>query len=340
MNYQNIIHSKEILAELVNASSSSYKNELNYTIKKAKKVLFDNQFDESDSVFHELITDVFDMVPTVDIKDEIEKLQSLSSLYAEAMHEHQGFSFNKSPTDILDKSELDPTLLCCYLIYWSCEMLRDNSSFIDQFHRIQLIECQLNWLSAAKQTLYYSEYRFDEEDKNRKKSKPQYEFGAQIINEMISKGYQFEELKLASEAIVALLKAIYQKFVDNKNILPTELTAFELHKIINTNPKVQLTRQSIIESFEEQWDKQYGENMWRVEKNNTNQWVLITANHLKYFLNTSKPDKSMSSALREKLNLNFKPGIRSVAVINTTTDFLCKELELDYQKVEKCFIKS
>jgi len=339
MNFQEVIHSDIALNSLISDSLSGYKNELRNIVIKAKSVLFNNQFDESDVDFHELIDNAVKLAPMVDIDDELSKLDSMSSLYADEMHEHQGFSFNSSPTEILDESELDPTLLCCYLIYWSCEMLYENSSSIEQYQRIALIACQLNWLSAAKQVLYYSENRFDEEDKNRKKVRPQYEFGAQIIKQLQSKGYQFEELKLASEAIVVLLRDLFQKFEAKESISPPELSAFDIHKIINPTPINQLTQQFILESFEDKWNKQFGEDMWRIEKNKAKRWVLITANHLKHFINTSSPGKSMSSALREKLSLNLKSGKRPVSVINTTIEFLCKELDLEYQEEDKYFFK-
>jgi len=339
MNFKEVIHNENALEQLITSSSSVYKKELYSVINSAKEVLFNYLHDESCSEFDEIIESTFEVVPLFDIDEVLVLLGNISKSFDYAMHKHKGFSFNQTPANILDESGLYPTQLCCCLIQWSCELLRSNSSSMEKFHRIQLIDCQLSWLSAVFQVLEYSEERFEQEDKNRTKSKPQYDFGTRIVNDLQSKGYQFEELKLVSEAIVVLLNDLQSRFEENKTILPSELMAFEQHKINKADINTFLTKSSVEAKYGEQWDLQYGKEKWRITKNDNDKWVLITAKFLKHFLTDNSPDKKMSSTLREKLSLNLKSGRRPASVVATTVKILCKELKLDYLETDKRFKK-
>jgi hypothetical protein len=339
MKYQDIIFKPELLEPLLTSSSSPFMRELLKIISNARKVVWANQFDESLDTFKMVINDIFNSPVTPLIDEEILNIEEMSYYFSEAMHESKGFSFNTNPRDILNNINGDPVLWCCYLIQWSCEMLCSNSSSIEQLHKIKIVECQLNWISAAKQLLYYSENRFVEEDKNRVKAKPHYDYGRYIVQSLTNKGVEFEEIKLVSEAITCLLKSALKKFNEGEALSKSEIMAFDIQQVINHASTKLLTKSAVTEVYEEKWDKQYGKKLWRVEKNEHGSFLLITSNNLKHFLNTKSPEKSMSAALREKLSLSLKSGKRPESLIKSTIDMLCKELKLNYQVKDKIFNK-
>jgi len=339
MNYQKVIFEPESQEQLLESSSSPFKLELLQVVANARKVVLANQFDESDDVFLALIDDVFHLACSTDINSQIKILDDMSELFADAMHRSNGFSFNEGSGDILDQISADPTLLGCYLIQWACEMLSCNSSSFEQFYKIKLLSSQLNWLSASKQLLYYSEDRFISEDKNRTKTKPEYDYGYHVVARLINKGVEFKELKLASNAIVCLLKLALEKFIGQLPLTKSEMLAFTTNRFSYDDSESLLSKAALIDKYEDKWNKQFGENNWRLEKTSSIRWGLFTASELQDFLMSKSPENKMSSALRDRFTFNFKAGNRPKIVLDATADALCREFKLSYNERTKKFSK-
>ncbi|REL34690.1 hypothetical protein [Thalassotalea euphylliae] len=342
MNYLTLVEKPALVEKLINQSSSPYKQELAAIVRKAIALLKASKLDESEDNFNDMLEMSFDSALNSSIDANLVELSTTSELLSDAMFETKGFTHTQAVSDVLYDSLSDPLILTCNLIHWCCQQINDNLTDIQYFHKIQLVYCQLNWLFAANISLHYAEDRFFTEDKNRTKVKPYNEYAYRVVQALLDKGHQLEELAVVSSALITQLQYVLDKFNNQEKLTEVEFLAFDRQPIPkqadNTN---QLSSEALKDRFESKWDNDFGRGKWRWERKKSGQFVLLTAKSISYFLDKEQnKEKKLSAALRNKLSLKLKSGPRTDAVLAATRNMLSKAWNMHYDSEQKKFIKS